>query len=124
MSVARPCSSLSMCLLPRWAGAAPAFTTTEVAQIQARQGVQRRPRKPGRIANIGFVIGDRSVAVIDPGGSRTDGEGLRARLRTVTDRPISHVIMTHLHPDHVFGACAFEQDQPVFARMPEWRRCR
>jgi quinoprotein relay system zinc metallohydrolase 2 len=108
----------SACLLPRWAGAAPAFTTTEVAPgIHVRQGVHEEATVENQdgIANIGFIVGGRSVAVVDPGGSRTDGEALRARLRAVTDRPISHVIMTHLHPDHVFGACAFEQDHPVFA---------
>jgi quinoprotein relay system zinc metallohydrolase 2 len=72
------------------------------------------------IANIGFVIGQICVAVIDPGGSRADGEGLRARIREVTPLPIRYVIMTHMHPDHVFGAVAFEADAPVFvahARM-------
>jgi glyoxylase-like metal-dependent hydrolase (beta-lactamase superfamily II) len=91
----------SACLLPRWAGAAPAFTTTEVAPgIHVRQGVHEEATVENQdgIANIGFIVGGRSVAVVDPGGS-----------------PISHVIMTHLHPDHVFGACAFEQDHPVFA---------
>ena len=58
--------------------------------------------------------------MIDPGGSRADGEALRAHIRAATDCPISHVIMTHMHPDHVFGCVAFEQDHPHFvahARM-------
>jgi quinoprotein relay system zinc metallohydrolase 2 len=54
------------------------------------------------------------VCVIDPGGALADGEALRAALRRVTDRPISHVVMTHVHPDHVFGAGAFTRDRPVF----------
>ncbi len=65
------------------------------------------------IANIGFIIGRHSVAVIDPGGSRQDGEQLRAAIRARTQAPISHIIFTHLHPDHVFGAVAFEDDRPV-----------
>jgi quinoprotein relay system zinc metallohydrolase 2 len=96
---------------------------TEVAPgIHVRHGMHEdaTAENQDEIANIGFIVGDRSVAVIDPGGSRTDGEALRAHLRTVTDRPISHVIMTHMHPDHVFGCVAFEQDHPHFvahARM-------
>ena len=97
--------------------------TTEVAPgIHVRQGVHEEATAANAdaIANIGFIVGDRSVAVIDPGGSKLDGERLRARIQAVTDRPISHVVMSHMHPDHVFGAVAFEADRPVFvghARM-------
>ena len=110
-------------LLPARGRASPSFTTTEVAPgIHVRQGVHEEATAANGdgIANIGFIVGDRSVAVIDPGGSRADGEALRARVHAVTDRPISHVIMSHLHPDHVFGAVAFAPDRPIFvahARM-------
>lgn len=65
------------------------------------------PGNGGDIANIGFVVGERSVAVIDPGGAPAVGEALLAALRERTDLPVSHVMLTHMHPDHVFGASAF-----------------
>lgn len=111
-------------LAPRPGSAAVAFTTTEVAPgIHVRQGAceEASAENQDAIANVGFVIGDRSVAVIDPGGSRADGEALRARIAATTDRPVTHVIMSHFHPDHVFGASAFVPDRPVFVghvRMP------
>ena len=66
------------------------------------------------IANQAFVIGQNAVAVIDPGGSRAHGAALRAAIRARTDKPIRYVIITHVHPDHCFGAGAFLEDKPVF----------
>ena len=48
----------------------------------------------GDIANIGFVIGTNSVAVIDPGGSPQVGKAMRAAIRALTNLPVSHVILT------------------------------
>ena len=62
------------------------------------------PGNLGDVANIGFVIGRDSVAVIDSGGSRAIGEQVYLAVRAVTSKPISHMILTHMHPDHVFGA--------------------
>lgn len=93
------------------------FTMTEVALgIHVRQGVHEEATVENQdgIANIGFIVGAAAVAVMDPGGSRADGERLRASIRSRTDLPIRYVVMTHLHPDHVFGAGAFAADKPVF----------
>lgn len=71
--------------------------------VQFGQIAQMEGSPDGRIANLGVVIG-QTVAVIDAGVSRAEGQALYVAIRRLTDRPVSHLILTHLHPDHILGA--------------------
>jgi len=71
----------------------------------------------GNIVNIGFIVSDDGVLVIDTGPSRLYGEQLRALIEQTTDQPIVRVINSHHHPDHFFGNQAFA-DLPI-AALPE-----
>lgn len=68
----------------------------------------------GATSNVGVVIGDTGIAVIDTGGSLVFGLDLRSTIREISDKPVTHVINTHVHPDHVFGNAAFLSDEPEF----------
>ena len=61
----------------------------------------------GDIGNLGFIIGDESIAVIDTGGSHQVGEALKLAIKKISKKPIKYVINTHVHQDHILGNTAF-----------------
>lgn len=79
--------------------------------IHVHQGIHQLPDRHnhGEIANIGFVVGERCIAVIDSGGSPEQGKTLKQTIEASNATPICYVINTHVHPDHIYGNLAFKQ---------------
>ncbi len=62
------------------------------------------------ITNSSFVIGDRSVAVIDTQVNEPTAREFLRHLRSVTSKPIEVVINTHYHWDHTNGNAVFKRE--------------
>ncbi len=98
------------------AAAQPNATTVEMRAVQVAphsyfvqgEAALGSASNQNFISNAGFVVTDSSVVVIDALGSPPLGEQLLREIRRVTPKPVSHVLVTHYHADHVYGLQAFK----------------
>ena len=60
------------------------------------------------ISNAGFVITPAGVVVMDALGSPALAEQLLTEIRKLTPLPVTHVIVTHYHADHIYGLQTFK----------------
>jgi glyoxylase-like metal-dependent hydrolase (beta-lactamase superfamily II) len=72
-------------------------------------GGEISPANQGRIANVGFIVGDKGVLVIDSGVSDAHGQALLHAIATVTDKPVKVLLVTHAMQEFLFGATAFQR---------------
>jgi glyoxylase-like metal-dependent hydrolase (beta-lactamase superfamily II) len=57
--------------------------------------------------NTGIVVGDDAVMVIDTQATPVMAEDVIRHIRTVTDKPVKYVVMSHYHAVRVLGASAY-----------------
>jgi len=65
--------------------------------------------------NSGVIIGDESVMVIEAQATPRLAKKVIEKIRTVTDKPISHLVLTHYHAVRVLGASAYGADQIIMS---------
>ena len=105
---------------PAFAAEAAPLANFDISEISPGNYVhygsfdERSPQNLGDNANIGFIVGEKCVVAVDAGGSLAVGRALRQAIRRITPLPVCYVVLTHVHPDHFFGAAAFLDDQPQF----------
>jgi glyoxylase-like metal-dependent hydrolase (beta-lactamase superfamily II) len=63
--------------------------------------------------NTGVIIGDDSVMIIDTQATPRMANMVIDKVRTVTDKPIKYVVLSHYHAVRVLGASAYNADQII-----------
>lgn len=58
--------------------------------------------------NVGLVIGERAAALIDSGSRPDQGRALLKSARVLSPVPVTHVVVTHGHHDHLLGVAGMD----------------
>jgi glyoxylase-like metal-dependent hydrolase (beta-lactamase superfamily II) len=98
----------------------PPFVAQRIAD-----GVYVVPGDTGRGSegrpNAGFIVTREGVVVVDALASPRQGEALLRTIRSVTQQPITWLVLTHHHPDHHFGAIVFRRAGAKVIAHPDTR---
>ena len=60
--------------------------------------------------NTGVIIGDDGCMIIDATATPVAAQGVIAKIREITDKPIKYVVLTHYHAVRVLGASGYKSE--------------
>ncbi|MBZ0105561.1 MAG: MBL fold metallo-hydrolase [Sulfuricella denitrificans] len=110
-------------LINGMAGAAPAMPQSKAVKINERVYALLGPMGQPSVHNQGYmvnstvIIGEQGVILIDSGASDEVGKHLANAIRKLTTKPVTHVINTHHHGDHVLGNIVFGQAEIISSEI-------
>jgi cyclase len=106
----------ALALAPLWSADEARANPFEYAWQELAPGVwgaiRQDPFELPQEGNAVFVVTDQGVVLFDAGGSPAMGESIVAKVRAVSDKPITHVILSHWHGDHMRGLQAIQAAFP------------
>lgn len=66
-----------------------------------------RCRLPFLDVTVGLVRGATGTLLVDTGTTLTEARAVDRDIRDLTTTPVSHIVLTHHHFDHILGSSAF-----------------
>jgi glyoxylase-like metal-dependent hydrolase (beta-lactamase superfamily II) len=85
----------------------PVRLSEHVYYVQGMAGAATE--NAGFISNAAFIITDDSIVMFDALGSPSLAAKLLKKIRTISDKPITKVIVSHYHADHIYGLQVFKE---------------
>ncbi len=64
-------------------------------------------------SNVHFLVGDTGVVVVDTTETTQAAENILADFRQISDLPVTTIIYTHSHRDHISGATVFAEGRDI-----------
>ena len=67
--------------------------------------------------NSGVIVGDDGCIVIDAQATPVMAQTVIEKIRTVTDKPVKHVVLTHYHAVRVLGASGYGAQEIIASNL-------
>jgi glyoxylase-like metal-dependent hydrolase (beta-lactamase superfamily II) len=111
MSVAVLATLLATSTLP---ATAQAPMVSEEAIVRVAPNVHVIPDgRVNLVPNVGIVVGDRGIMVVDTGMGPANAERVLKQVRRISDKTVLYLTVTHFHPEHGMGAQAFPPETTI-----------
>lgn len=75
--------------------------------------IRQDPFELPQEGNAVVVVTEEGLVVFDAGGTPAMGESIVAKVRALSDKPVTHVIISHWHGDHMRGLQAIRAAFPA-----------
>ena len=108
-----------------WASGAASsqFPEVKVHKINDRVYALLGPSDAPNKQNLGYmnnnlvVIGKQGVILVDAGSHKAVAEHIDRAIKAITPKPVTHVLITHHHPDHHLGLEYFKGAQVIASEV-------
>ncbi len=65
--------------------------------------------------NVAFLVTKKGIVVVDAGATPKNGKRIISIIKSVSDKPIKYLILTHFHGDHINGISGFPNSVKIIA---------
>ncbi|MBU8893063.1 MAG: MBL fold metallo-hydrolase [Bacteroidales bacterium] len=67
--------------------------------------------------NVAFLVTKKGIVVVDAGSTPENGAKIVSIIKSVSNKPIKYLILTHFHGDHINGIVGFPRDVKIIAHQ-------